>query len=683
MAFVLRRLWVLIFGAISFIALDVLFLWYVLPPNSPPIYPLFIGGMIGLAFLLPFLPPLHKLYLRTLSPLYTLGKDTRALYKQTLLNQQFSKQFLSQFATGPYLTTLVRIFSSFNSPLDVQPLRPKNPYNNDALDYYHQRLLALQQQYHTAQEQRATLSKTFAAIARSFEKEIKKYASAGVGDELGTIQFTDVANVPHLVQVIKDSFFTPEMLATDYLETLRHQFNINRQDTTFRLSKGKSQNQGNVEPEDYPGTPREVIQNYLNETPFKELFNFTLSYRLDPEFRFNHTHLVAASGHGKSQTLQRMIVQDADIPKIIIDPHNSMLKKLAHLRTFKDRLVIVDAEDDPGLNLFDTNMQKYTNASDKVKQRVVRSVIETSAYFFSSLSDNEFSGKMRYFYANLAYLMMYIPGATPQTLLDVLEKGPPADILEKLPANIKKFVADLLKKNSNHAETAEGINWRIKDLLLDPAFSQMFSASRNMVDMDDILATGKTLLVGGKGLSKRQSAILGRLFISKTFQAAMNREEFTPVYLYVDEAHFFLDKSITEIIDEARKFGLGLILAHQRLDQASPELKSALNTAAFKFAGGDETGNMAPAMYTTPQFLTSMGSRPPKEADWALYDRKHHKKAVKVTIPFMTAEKLPQLSEPEYEQLRRENRERLRAPATAPPPPPIIEADINIGSGSR
>jgi hypothetical protein len=49
-----------------------------------------------------------------------------------------------------------------------------------------------------------------------------------------------------------------------------------------------------------------------------------------------------------------------------------------------------------------------------------------------------------------------------------------------------------------------------------------------------------------------------------------------PFYLYVDEIHNFLTLSFANILSEARKYGLYLILTHQYIEQLDEEIRSAI-----------------------------------------------------------------------------------------------------------
>jgi hypothetical protein len=93
---------------------------------------------------------------------------------------------------------------------------------------------------------------------------------------------------------------------------------------------------------------------------------------------------------------------------------------------------------------------------------------------------------------------------------------------------------------------------------------------------------GKILLFNlSEGLlGEMASQLIGQLIVSKFQTATMSRantakSERRPFYLYLDEFQNFCgvaSKSYERILSRARKYGLGLILAHQQTGQIPPEL---------------------------------------------------------------------------------------------------------------
>ena len=80
--------------------------------------------------------------------------------------------------------------------------------------------------------------------------------------------------------------------------------------------------------------------------------------------------------------------------------------------------------------------------------------------------------------------------------------------------------------------------------------------------------------------------------------ASMRRD----YYLYVDEAHLVATTTMIELFPEARKYHLGVILAHQYLDQLPEDLRCALlgnvGTLAIFRVGGRDAEVLAPEFAT-------------------------------------------------------------------------------------
>ena len=74
---------------------------------------------------------------------------------------------------------------------------------------------------------------------------------------------------------------------------------------------------------------------------------------------------------------------------------------------------------------------------------------------------------------------------------------------------------------------------------------------------------------------------LGAMLVTKIYQTAMGRVGTdkslrTPFFLYIDEFQNFATDTFSEILSEARKYGLGLTIAHQFLRQIPENLIHAV-----------------------------------------------------------------------------------------------------------
>ena len=99
---------------------------------------------------------------------------------------------------------------------------------------------------------------------------------------------------------------------------------------------------------------------------------------------------------------------------------------------------------------------------------------------------------------------------------------------------------------------------------------------------------GKVILINtAKDLLKETGTeIFGRFFIAMIAQAAQERatlpaKDRMPTIVYIDEAADYFDRNIGVILSQARKYNVGMVLAHQYLGQLDPKLQEAFaaNTA--------------------------------------------------------------------------------------------------------
>ncbi len=115
---------------------------------------------------------------------------------------------------------------------------------------------------------------------------------------------------------------------------------------------------------------------------------------------------------------------------------------------------------------------------------------------------------------------------------------------------------------------------RLEMFLGQKPIRYMVSQPQNRLDFADIMDTGKIFLakLPQGQIGKENAYLLGSLLMSKFQQQAMSRQAITrgdrrPFWLYADEAHNFFTPSMAEILTGARKYNMGLILAHQELRQ--------------------------------------------------------------------------------------------------------------------
>ncbi len=154
----------------------------------------------------------------------------------------------------------------------------------------------------------------------------------------------------------------------------------------------------------------------------------------------------------------------------------------------------------------------------------------------------------------------------------------------------------------NYQSSADGVSPianKLGAFLAHPTVRQALCEPREPLRFRSMMDTGQILIVNlAKGrLGADMSNVLGGLITSTVMHAAFTRHGLPeaarrPFFLYVDEFHNFTTKSFAGLLSEARKYGLGLILAHQHLSQTDVDVRDAVlgnvgSMAVFRVGAND------------------------------------------------------------------------------------------------
>jgi len=123
---------------------------------------------------------------------------------------------------------------------------------------------------------------------------------------------------------------------------------------------------------------------------------------------------------------------------------------------------------------------------------------------------------------------------------------------------------------------------KISRFVTDPAIYRILCQNQSTINFREAMDQGKWVLLNlSKGQLKENISLLGTLFLAKIKQTALSRVDTLegnrrPFFVLVDEFQNFIGNDFEEILSEARKYRLGLTLAHQNLDQLPRELRSVI-----------------------------------------------------------------------------------------------------------
>jgi hypothetical protein len=450
-------------------------------------------------------------------------------------------------------------------------------------------------------------------------------------------------------------------------------------------------------PEDQKNqSPEYLVDTYLLGTPFRPLFRAKLPFAIPFPARFEHTHIVGGTGHGKTQLMQFLInhdlvrAQEDNRSIVVLDSQGDLIRTVSRLKYFSsdepnslaDRFVLVDPNDVEHpvcLNMFDWSRDRLSGYAPVDREKILNATIELYEYFFGALLGAELTQRQGLIFRYLARLMMEIPDATIHTLRELMEDSEKfRPYMEKLGGTARSFFATQFF-DRKFGETKKQILTRLWGVLSNSSLERMFSHTRNKIDMFELLNGGKIILINtAKDLLGQEGAsIFGRFFIALIAQAAVQRAALpphkrNPAFVYIDEAQDYFDDNISHLLNQARKYRVGLIFAHQNLDQLGAGLRSSvLASTTIKFAGGvsaKDASVLASELRCESDFLLDQ-KKEKHHTGFACHVRNYTSRALSITIPLGYVDRLPMLTYHEHEAILEENRERYSEPPLLPPEP--------------
>jgi hypothetical protein len=394
--------------------------------------------------------------------------------------------------------------------------------------------------------------------------------------------------------------------------------------------------------------PRELMHTYFAGTPFRDIFQQEVPFRIRRE-RFNeHGALFGRSGHGKTQSLRAIVaqfLQEPDPPALfLIDSLGSLIEGISELEVFnttlRDRLVVLDPTNPrymPRLNFF--NLQ-----SD-----------DLCFYLFKAL-DQSFTARQATMISYLMEYMRMMPDPTLYKLVEVCESKTDLhpEVIKRLSPLARTFFQNQFfsKADSLVTGTKSQIAQRLYTLGRMPKFIDIFSAKQEFFDPYECMQSRRIVLIntaatppdqGGLG---EASGIFGRYILAQCLAAARRRPKHQRqlALLVVDECKAYMDQQAALILSDARQFGLGMLLASQFPHQLEEGVRREINTnTSIRMMAAVEysvAAQYARDMFCEPEFITRMKSYDRSHAEWAAYvSGMDH--AVKVEIPFGAIERMP------------------------------------------
>jgi len=331
--------------------------------------------------------------------------------------------------------------------------------------------------------------------------------------------------------------------------------------------------------------------------------------------RSRHMYVIGKTGMGKSTMLENMAIQDIRNGEglAFIDPHGSTAEKLLeYVPEHRIKDVVYFAP-------FDLEHPIAFNVMEDVgydKRHLVTSGLMAT---FKKIWQDAWSARMEYILTNTLLALLEYPDST---LLSVnrmyTDKVFRAKVVDFVKDPVVKdfWVKEFAGYTDRFTQEATpAIQNKVGQFTSNPLIRNIIGQPRSSFDVRQMMDQKKILIINlSKGLvGDVNMRLLGSMITTRIFLGAMSRAELShrdlalvpPFFFYVDEFQNFANETFAEILSEARKYHLNLVMTHQYVEQMEEEVRDAVfgnvgSTVSFR-VGPFDAETLEPVF--SPEFL--------------------------------------------------------------------------------
>ena len=310
--------------------------------------------------------------------------------------------------------------------------------------------------------------------------------------------------------------------------------------------------------------------------------------RLPVEAKTKHVHVVGGSGTGKSTLLARMILADIEAGHGVgvLDPHGDLVDEVAARVPLnrQDEVIFFDPADERaavGWNI----LRAHSTAEREMLSSDLVAV-------FRRLSTS-WGDQMTAVLGNA--ILVFLERESGGTLLDLRRFLIEEPFRQQMLAGVEdpylrsfwQVEFPLLVGRRPQAPILTRLDMFLRSKLV----RRVVTAGDEGLDFREVTDRGLIFLgkLSAGAIGEENAALLGSLVVSKFHQVTLAREAQAasarrPFFLYIDEFHEVATPSMASLFSGARKYGLGLTVAHQdlyQLHRTIPEVERSLLGNAY------------------------------------------------------------------------------------------------------
>ena len=311
--------------------------------------------------------------------------------------------------------------------------------------------------------------------------------------------------------------------------------------------------------------------------------------------RLLHLYIVGQTGTGKSTLIANLAQQDAAARHgfCLIDPHGDLAASVSEALAVPHRYWnVADPDSRYGYN-------PLTQVSAPYRPLVASGLIDTLRRQWSDAWGARMEHLLRY--AILA--LLEYPRADIRGIVRLfVEKDFRRAVIGRITDEQVYAFWTQEFPNMNYQTAADGvapIANKLGAFLAHPVVRRALCTPAEPLRFRQLMDAGEPIIINlGKGrLGSDTANVLGGLVVASIMHAAFSRHDQPatarrPFFLYVDEFHNFTTDALAAMLAETRKYGLGLILAHQHVVQTDRDVFEAVlgnvaNMLVFRVGAAD------------------------------------------------------------------------------------------------
>jgi hypothetical protein len=313
--------------------------------------------------------------------------------------------------------------------------------------------------------------------------------------------------------------------------------------------------------------------------------------RLSIDDRKTHMHIIGSSGSGKSKFMEWMMRGEIRNGQgfALLDPHGTLYDAVAdycaHHIPQQDIVLLNLSEPDSIINFNPFRKSPTGDVSVQVDRRISAIL---HAWDVKNADQTPTLERM----LRLIFTVMFEHNLGLPQIQHLIDFNA-GEVREQL---IESLQTPLVQREWRELQTLKAKDWREETLsaknrlfrfLTSTALTRFLGLPERSIDLKQIIDEGKVLLVNlapSDHLSPENSRVFGGLLINEIFETATRRRKDdegndpAPYFVYLDEFASFISLDIANMLDQIRKFGVFLILAHQRFGQIDENIQDAVLT---------------------------------------------------------------------------------------------------------